>query len=328
MQDDYTIVAYADAGITGHITVSTPGGTAASAETFTFMPIIDSFDPTSGQAGTLVNIVGVGFTGATAVTIGGYPAVFTVNSYSSISATAGNGATGSISVTTPVGTATSADTFTYLPAQLTGVSIAASPASPQYAGTAITLTAAALGSGIGTANVQYQFKVQYQQANGSWTAPTMLSDWSTSASCVWSATDCHKYALLVYACPVGNPANVVTSYLTFTLLPSNLTGVTLSANPPAPQYIGTPITLTAAAQGGIAPGDVEYQFVSQYKQADGSWSPDALISDWSTNPRCTWTPATAENYYVSVYARPLDARCPLPSPIISSIRSCRPTLPG
>ena len=222
------------------ITVATP------------MATIISFMPGSGTMSTVVTISGTGFTGATVVAFGGVPAAaFTVNSDTSISATVGNGSTGVITVTTPNGTATSSNTFTYLPAQLTGVTLSANLPSPQNAGTAITLTAAAQGSDITAGNVQYQFEVQYQQANGSWTAQTVLNDWSTSASCVWTATGVHKYALLVYVRPVGNAANVVTSYLTFTIQPGNLSGVTLSANPQAPQYTGTTITLTAARRGGL-----------------------------------------------------------------------------
>ena len=73
-------------GATGTITVTTPGGTATSSGTFTFIPAptITSFTPTSGGAGTVVTITGTNFTGATAVAFGGTAAAsFTVTSATS-----------------------------------------------------------------------------------------------------------------------------------------------------------------------------------------------------------------------------------------------------
>ena len=72
-------------------------------------PTITSFTPSSGYVGTSITITGTNFTGATAVSIGGVAANnYTVNSATEISATvAAGGATGTISVTTPGGTATS-----------------------------------------------------------------------------------------------------------------------------------------------------------------------------------------------------------------------------
>jgi hypothetical protein len=77
-------------------------------------PNISSFTPTLGITGTSVVIIGTNLTGATAVKIGGTAASsFTVNSASQITAVVGSGSTGTISVTTPGGTATSTGSFTY-----------------------------------------------------------------------------------------------------------------------------------------------------------------------------------------------------------------------
>ena len=100
----------------------TAGSTVGSLATTTYFvlatkvaaPTITSFTPSSGYVGSTIAITGTNLTGATAVTIGGVAAVYTVNSATSISATvAAGGATGTISVTTPGGTATSSSSFTF-----------------------------------------------------------------------------------------------------------------------------------------------------------------------------------------------------------------------
>src|SRR5205085_2723803 len=95
---------------TGTIGVTTPGGTATSAGSFTVInpPTITGFTPPYGPVGT-------NFSGATAVAFNGVSASFTVNSATSIQATVPAGATtGTISVTTLGGTATSAGSFTVI----------------------------------------------------------------------------------------------------------------------------------------------------------------------------------------------------------------------
>ena len=102
---------------TGPISVTTPGGTAASPSNFTVpstAPTIVSFVPISGPVGTTVIITGTNLTGATGVTFRRTAATsFTVNSATQITAVVPVGATsGTISVTTPEGTAVSASSFT------------------------------------------------------------------------------------------------------------------------------------------------------------------------------------------------------------------------
>lgn len=101
---------------TGTISVTTPGGTATSAASFTVAPRVTSFTPSSGAVGTTVTITGANFTGATAVNFNGVPATaFTVNSATKITTTVPAGATtGKIGVTTPAGTGTSSSDFSVL----------------------------------------------------------------------------------------------------------------------------------------------------------------------------------------------------------------------
>jgi hypothetical protein len=79
------ITAKVPAGATtGHLTVTTPGGTATSAGNFTVAPRITSFTPTSGQGGTdtlIVTITGANFAGVSAVKFNGASSPsFTVDS--------------------------------------------------------------------------------------------------------------------------------------------------------------------------------------------------------------------------------------------------------
>ena len=76
-------------------------------------PTITTFTPAGGPVGTVVTILGSNFTGATTVAFNGTAATtFTVNSPTQITATVPTGATtGTITVTTPIGTATSATPF-------------------------------------------------------------------------------------------------------------------------------------------------------------------------------------------------------------------------
>lgn len=78
-----------------------------------FSPSITSFKPAPGSQGIIVTITGTHFTGTTAVKFNGTPAkTFTVASDAQITATAPSGfTTGPITVTTPGGTATSADSL-------------------------------------------------------------------------------------------------------------------------------------------------------------------------------------------------------------------------
>ncbi len=79
-------------------------------------PTITSFTPTTASTGTTVTITGTNFTGATTVSFGGTAATsFTVVNNTTITAMVGSGASGSVSVTTPNGTASLAG-FIYCPA--------------------------------------------------------------------------------------------------------------------------------------------------------------------------------------------------------------------
>ncbi len=112
-------VAVPTGATSGQISVVTPAGTATSSASFTLLvsPTLTSFTPASARVGATVTINGTNLSGATAVRFNGALAPgFTVNTAGTrITVTVPSAATsGQLSVTTPVGTATSSAAFTVL----------------------------------------------------------------------------------------------------------------------------------------------------------------------------------------------------------------------
>ena len=129
------ITAIAPSSGSGSISVTAQGGTG-SLTGFVSLPTITSFNPLNGTYGTVLNISGTSFTGATAVSIGGVNALsFTVNSSTSITAIVGTGATGSVTVTKPGGSSTLAGFNWFPPPVITSFA----PASGNV-GTTVTIT--------------------------------------------------------------------------------------------------------------------------------------------------------------------------------------------
>ncbi|MBK8601102.1 MAG: VCBS repeat-containing protein [Flavobacterium sp.] len=106
---DGTLTNFALSGATSNWIA--PGG-VGSGNSCT--PVITEVSPGSACVNTTpVVITGAGFTGATAVSFGGTPALsFTVNTANQITAIPAGGTTGTISVTSPNGTGVSASTLT------------------------------------------------------------------------------------------------------------------------------------------------------------------------------------------------------------------------
>ncbi|MDB5267684.1 MAG: hypothetical protein JWP58_724 [Hymenobacter sp.] len=106
------------------------------------VPTITNIAPVSGQTGTPVTITGTNFTNARAVTLNGAAiTAFTVVSATSLTFNVPTGATsGTITVTTPLGTATSTGTFTVLPDNPAPTISSLSPSSVTAGAAAQTLT--------------------------------------------------------------------------------------------------------------------------------------------------------------------------------------------
>jgi hypothetical protein len=115
---DTVIKAFVGNGETGAVYVTSPKGIRYKSG-FTFIPdtttpIVRSFYPTIGKKGTVVQILGKNLRSTKAVRFGGVSAdSVRVTSDSTVRAIVGNGATGSVSVTTSYGVA-SKPGFTYI----------------------------------------------------------------------------------------------------------------------------------------------------------------------------------------------------------------------
>ena len=138
-----TITAVVGTGMSGSISITTPGGIATLGG-FTYIPppTISSFTPSTTGAGATVTITGTNFLGTTTVSFGGVPASsFNVVSPTTITAVVGTAASGTVSVITPGGTATvNGFTYTTLP-----IINAFSPTSGPV-GTTVTIGGANFGA--------------------------------------------------------------------------------------------------------------------------------------------------------------------------------------
>jgi hypothetical protein len=207
---------------TGNVTVTTPSGTsngvAFTVTVVTPTPTITSFTPGSGPVGTSVTITGTNFTGATSVAFNGTAAAFTVNSATSISTTVPAGAsTGTITVTTPGGTATSATSFTVVPAPtITSFTPASGPV-----GTVVTITGTNL---TGATSVAF---------NGT-AATTFTVNSATQITATVAA------GTTTGTISVTTPGGTATSATSFTvLLPPTITSFTPTSGP-----VGTSVAIT------------------------------------------------------------------------------------
>jgi len=122
--NDTTITTQTPRGTAGsvNVQVTTAGGTSVANKLYTYLPsppAISGVTPNTGSTagGTKLTISGSGFTGATAVTVGGVPATgMSIKGDTSISVTTGADTAGvaSVAVTNATGTSAPNKLFTYL----------------------------------------------------------------------------------------------------------------------------------------------------------------------------------------------------------------------
>ena len=139
VQSDIRISVTTPSGITtGPVSVRSPLGTNTTSTNFFVPPVITSFAPTNGRAGTNVLILGTNFIGALSVRFGGvFAPNFNVLSNNAISVTVPtNAVTGQVRVDAPAGSALSSSNYVIQPT-IFGFSPAFGPQ-----GTSVILTGA------------------------------------------------------------------------------------------------------------------------------------------------------------------------------------------
>jgi hypothetical protein len=133
--------------LTGHLTVTTPAGTATSTGLFYGAPVISGFTPTHGLPGTAVTLNGVNFFGTTAVQFDGLAAQITSMNNTQLVATVPSGAqSGPITVVAPAARNTSAQPFILDYTSDLAVTITNSP-SPVIIGSNLLYTVTVLNNG-------------------------------------------------------------------------------------------------------------------------------------------------------------------------------------
>ncbi len=191
-------------------------------------------------------------------------------------------------------------TITAVDSTLTGVTLTSNWPTAEPVGTALTLTASPQGAdGV---PILYQFRALYETATGTWVWTT-IQDFSTSNVCTnWTPAMAGPYTVYVYAKQQGSTAAYqVFAAMIVTAVDATLTGVKLTSNWKTAQLVGTALTLTATPSG-VGTGTILYEFRSLSPAANGPvWT---TIQDFSTSNTCTsWTPPTAGQYTIYVYAR-------------------------
>jgi FtsP/CotA-like multicopper oxidase with cupredoxin domain len=163
-----------------------------------------------------------------------------------------------------------------------GVTLAASPTSPQLAGTPVLFTAQGSGS---TAPYSYQFSVTVPGVGTS-----IVCAYSTTNTCAWTlpiVLGQVRYTVIVDVRTNPGVAREATTSMFYTAnaIPP-ATGATLTANPASPQARGTTVTFTAAGSGSVA--GYSYQF---WLFNGTTWT---MVRDWSATTTWAWTiPANA-----------------------------------
>ena len=205
---------------TGPIALTTPISTGVSATPFIVIPapIVASFSPTGGVAGTVVVLTGDNFTGATQVTFNGTVApVFTVNSATQLTVTVPVGATtGPIAVTAIGGVGSSATSFLVPPANDLCANALALTCGTTVTGTTVGATAA--GDPTGNCSTSVDAGGVFYRIAGTGASITL----STCSSSTNFDTKLFVYSGTCgsYTCVAGNDdatgcSNAVASSVTF-----------------------------------------------------------------------------------------------------------------
>jgi hypothetical protein len=178
---------------------------------------------------------------------------------------------------------------------VTITSITAAPASPVTVGTAVTWTAAATG---GTAPLQYKFWL-YNVGTAAW---TVLRDYATGNQVGWTPTVAGTYQVQIWARSAGSTASYDAWQNSAPFIVNSASAplptiASISSTPAPPVMVGTSMTWTVSATGGVAP--LQYKFWL-FNEGTAAWT---LLQDYTTSNQITWTATTAGTYHLQVWVR-------------------------
>ena len=192
--------------------------------------------------------------------------------------------------TAPYDTYIPGTAYTLTTLACTGITASAAPASPQDAGTTVTVTASASGC----PNPRFEFWTM--APGGSW---TIAQAYSSSASFAWNTNPpagAWKYSVWVRDSSSTAAYDTFFPGVTYTLTTTPCPGITASASPGSPQDAGTAVTVTASASG--CP-NARFEFWTM--SPGGSWT---IAQAWSATSTFTWnTTPPAGIYKYSVWVR-------------------------
>ena len=200
-------------------------------------PSIISFTPTSATMGQAVTINGTNFKDITGVSFGATPATsFTVVDVNTITAIVGDGSTGTISVATLGGTATSPNSFTYLKPEITV--FGATITNKTYDGTTdATITGAILYG------ITFGDDVSINTLTGTFNQSAIGNNIAVPATLTLKGADKDKYTIVQ---PTGLTGNILAKELT-------VTGASVTSR----SYNGTTdATITGATLSGVLTGEI------------------------------------------------------------------------
>jgi type II secretory pathway pseudopilin PulG len=253
-----TAVSPSGAAGTVDITVTTAAGTSAtsSADKFTYATTVSGVSPSSGPdvGGTVVSLLGSGFTGATSVKFGSAAATtVTVNSDTSISATAPAGTgTVDITVTSPAGTSATSvnDRFTYTPGAPIGLGLVIK------IGTKTPV--AACGAGTGS---------KCRSPNSSTCMMTSSSATTCDISGIWQGSNSSVTFYLETVDAAGNPVSYSPS-----------SPLNLSVTNATPATISIPATGSTTSPNAVTATLASKQSPTTVTVSGGGWTLTVLVS--------------------------------------------------
>jgi hypothetical protein len=230
------------------------------------LPTVTSVSPSAGPpvGGTSVTITGANFAGTTAMTFGAAAATFTVNSATTITATAPAGSAGTVdvTVTTPSGTSATnaADQYTYV--AVPTVTAVSPSTGPVAGGTSVTITGAnftgATAVMFGTTatssfTVNSATNITAIAPAGSGTVDvTVTTAGGTSAT---SAADQYTYVAVPTVTAVSPNSGLTTGGTVVTITGANFAGATavnFAATAASAFTVNNAATITATAPAGSA----------------------------------------------------------------------------